>query len=127
MRSHRGTGLFQRFVNYLDEDFGARDRPRAGDAASAAACAWSSAGPNAFVYFVDTDEPLTIDEIDARLPAASPRTCRARPGVGFVLARSAERPRLRVSRQALPAARGRRALRGRATTATIVRRGASAI
>jgi hypothetical protein len=50
-----------------------------------------SAGPNAFVYFVDTPEPLTIDAIDARHPHLAEEISR-RPGIGFVLARGANGP-----------------------------------
>jgi hypothetical protein len=90
VRSHRGTGLFQRFVNYLDEDFGTRI-DRAPETRQRGGVRVVSAGPNAFVYFVDVEEPLTIDEIDARYPHLAEDVSR-RPGIGFVLARSAGGP-----------------------------------
>ena len=84
MRSHRGNGLFQRFVNYLDEDFGSTiDRTP-----------WRSrvsAGPNAFIYFVDTPEPLTIEQVDERQPGLA-EAISHHPGVGYLLARSARGP-----------------------------------
>ncbi len=50
-----------------------------------------SAGPNAFIYFLDSPEPLDADEIERRRPGFAPAVARI-PGVGFVLARSAEGP-----------------------------------
>jgi len=90
MRSHRGNGLFQRFMNYLDEDFGSRIDP-APESAERDGVRVVSAGPNAFVYFVDTPEPLTIEEIDARHPALAERMS-MHPGIGFLLARGADGP-----------------------------------
>jgi hypothetical protein len=43
------------------------------------------------VYFVDTPEPLTVDEIDARQPGLGEQMSRF-PGIGFVLARGADGP-----------------------------------
>jgi hypothetical protein len=90
MRSHRGNGLFQRFVNYLDEDFGSTI-DRAPESNERGGVRVISAGPNAFVYFVDTPEPLTIEQIDARQPGLGEQMSRF-PGIGFVLARSAAGP-----------------------------------
>jgi hypothetical protein len=88
MRSHRGNGLFQRFVNYLDEDFGSTI-DRAPETHEREGVRVVSAGPNAFVYFVDTPEPLTIEAIDERQPGLVDTLSRF-PGIGFVLVRSAE-------------------------------------
>jgi hypothetical protein len=90
MRSHRGNGLFQRFVNYLDEDFGSTIE-RTPESNERAGIRVISAGPNAFVYFVDTPEPLTIEDIDARQPGLVDQIARM-TGVGFVLARGARGP-----------------------------------
>ena len=90
MRSHRGNGLFQRFVNYLDEDFGSTI-DRAPESAERHGVRVVSAGPNAFVYFVDQPEPLTVEEIDARYPGLSEEIS-SRPGIGFVLARGKTGP-----------------------------------
>ena len=87
---NRNKGLFQRFVNYLDEDFGSQI-DRAPETAEGAGVRVVSAGPNAFVYFLDTEQPLTIDEIDVRHPHVAEDISRL-PGVGFVLARSAAGP-----------------------------------
>jgi hypothetical protein len=90
MRSHRGNGLFQRFVNYLDEDF-ASTIDRAPESNERHGVRVISAGPNAFVYFVDRPDPLTIDEIDARQPGLAEEISR-RDGIGFVLSRGAGGP-----------------------------------
>jgi hypothetical protein len=50
-----------------------------------------SAGPNAFVYFVDTPEPLLVEQVDARFPGL-PAALSKSAGVGLVLARSADGP-----------------------------------
>jgi hypothetical protein len=50
-----------------------------------------SAGPNAFIYFLDSPEPLDADEIERQRPGFAPAVARV-PGVGFVLARSVEGP-----------------------------------
>jgi hypothetical protein len=50
-----------------------------------------AAGPNAFVYFVDEPQPLTIEQIEDRWPALGESLSRA-PGIGYVLARSHEGP-----------------------------------
>jgi hypothetical protein len=50
-----------------------------------------SAGPNAFVYFVDTTEPVALEAIEARWPGL-PAMLSKSPGVGFVLARAKDGP-----------------------------------
>jgi hypothetical protein len=50
-----------------------------------------SAGPNAFVYFVDTPEPVPLETIDARWPGLAAALSKS-PGVGVVLARAAGGP-----------------------------------
>jgi hypothetical protein len=50
-----------------------------------------SAGPNAFIYFLDSPEPLDADEIERRRPGFTSAVAKL-PGVGFVLARSSEGP-----------------------------------
>lgn len=79
-------GIFQRFVNYLEDDFpwvlgGEREvREREGIRVIAA-------GPNTFVYFVDSDAALTVERLDERSPGLVDEISQSR-GVGFVLARS---------------------------------------
>lgn len=50
-----------------------------------------TAGPNAFIYFTDRDEPLLASEIEARHPRALARLSR-HPGIGLVLARGVSGP-----------------------------------
>ena len=50
-----------------------------------------SAGPNAFVYFLDAPGPLQLEEIEARRPGLA-SALSGNPAVGFVLARSAGGP-----------------------------------
>jgi hypothetical protein len=50
-----------------------------------------SAGPNAFVYFLDVTEPVLLEWIEARWPGLAGVLSKS-PGVGFVLARGAEGP-----------------------------------
>jgi hypothetical protein len=89
-RSGRAPGVFQRFFNYLEDDFPwvlgelkeARERHNVRVIA---------AGPNAFVYFLDTPEPLTIQRIEDRWPGLGETLSRC-AGIGYVLARSNEGP-----------------------------------
>jgi hypothetical protein len=87
---YAAPGVWQRFVNYLEEDFpwvlGEIRQARERDCVRVVV-----AGPNAFVYFLDTDAPLTIEAVDERAPSLADDISRGR-GIGFVLARSAEGP-----------------------------------
>jgi type I phosphodiesterase/nucleotide pyrophosphatase len=89
-RSGRAPGVFQRFFNYLEDDFpwvlGELKEARERDNVRVIA-----AGPNAFVYFVDTPEPLTIQQIEDRWPALGETLSRCR-GIGYVLARGNDGP-----------------------------------
>jgi hypothetical protein len=89
-RSRRAPGFFQRFVNYLERDFprvlGETPEAREHDGIRVIA-----AGPNAFVYFLDSAEPLKLEEIEARFPALAAKLSDA-PGIGIVLVRSASGP-----------------------------------
>jgi hypothetical protein len=90
LRAHRAPGFFQRFVNYLEQDFpwvlGGTRSVRERDGIRVVA-----AGPNAFVYFLETDQPWLLERIEARYPALAARIS-ASPGIGIVLARSAAGP-----------------------------------
>jgi hypothetical protein len=90
LRAERAPGCFQRFVNYLEQDFpwvlGGERSVREHDGIRVI-----SAGPNAFVYFLESAEPLTLEQIEARYPALAARIS-ASPGVGIVLVRSASGP-----------------------------------
>jgi hypothetical protein len=89
-RSRRAPGLFQRFVNYLERDFPRLlgELPEARERESVRVVA---AGPNAFVYFLGDERPLTIEWIDERFPRLADDIARRR-GIGFVLARSQAGP-----------------------------------
>ena len=89
-RSRRAPGLFQRFVNYLERDF-PRVLGETPEARERAGIRVISAGPNAFVYFLDSPEPLTLDQIDKRFPALATAISAAR-GIGIVLVRAASGP-----------------------------------
>jgi hypothetical protein len=81
-------GLFQRFLNYLDEDI-----VRAGEkeAHEHDGIRVISAGPNAFLYVTDAAAPLDAEALDQRLPGLADELSRS-DGIGFVLARSAAGP-----------------------------------
>jgi hypothetical protein len=87
---HAAPGVWQRFVNYLEADFPwilgevRQARERGGVRVVVA-------GSNAFVYFLDTEAPLPLEEIDRRAPSLVDDVSRGR-GIGFVLVRSAEGP-----------------------------------
>lgn len=88
IRAYRAAekGIFQRFVNYLEEGLlGDREAYERG------AVRVISAGPNAFLYVVDTAEPLELDQLEARFPGLAEQISRG-PGIGYVLARSASGP-----------------------------------
>jgi hypothetical protein len=90
LRMGRAPGYFQRFFNYIEDGFPwilgevkeahERDNVRV-----------IAAGPNAFIYFVDYAEALSIDRIEERWPGLAEDLSR-HPGVGYVLARGGDRP-----------------------------------
>ena len=81
-------GLFQQFLNYLDEDFLRRGDPEAHEQAGVRVIA---AGPNAFLYVLGMATPLEAGALEQRFPGLSEELSRS-PGVGFVLARSGHGP-----------------------------------
>ena len=89
-RTRRAPGLFQRFVNYLEQDFalvlGGLRSVREHDGVRVIA-----AGPNAFVYFLERPEAVGVEWIDRRFPGAVDEISRS-PGVGFLLVRAAGGP-----------------------------------
>jgi hypothetical protein len=89
-RARRAPGFFQRFVNYLERDF-PRILGETPEARERAGIRVVSAGPNAFVYFLDSPEPLTLAEIEARFPALAAKIAAA-PGIGLVLVRAESGP-----------------------------------
>jgi hypothetical protein len=93
-RRRREPGIFQRFVNYLEQDFASwldREGERTPEASQREGVRIVSAGPNAFVYFLDRPEPLTVETIDERMPGLVEDVSRA-VGIGLVLARSSPGP-----------------------------------
>ena len=77
--------MIQRFMNYLDEDYLRRPDPEAHEQDGVRAI---SAGPNAFLYVKNAKEPLDAAAVEERFPGLAERLSRS-PGIGFVLARSA--------------------------------------
>jgi hypothetical protein len=90
LRMGRAPGFFQRFFNYLEEGFPwilgelkeahERDNVRV-----------ISAGPNAFVYFLDEAAPLGIARIEERWPGLAESLSR-HAGIGYVFARDRGAP-----------------------------------
>jgi hypothetical protein len=89
-RRRGAPGMWQRFVNYLESDFpwllGEIRQARERDGVRLVV-----AGPNAFLYFLDTDDPVPLEAIDERMPALVDDISRAR-GIGLLLVRSARGP-----------------------------------
>jgi len=79
-------GLLQRFFNHTERDRPAWARE---DGPSAESIRIITAGPNAFVYFLESPEPLTIEAVK---PADIGEHLSRHPGIGLVLARSAHGP-----------------------------------
>ncbi|HEX6776531.1 MAG TPA: alkaline phosphatase family protein [Methylomirabilota bacterium] len=80
-------GILQRFFNHVE-----RQRPVEISRDSAGEIIRIiTAGPNAFVYFLDEAEPLALEEIERRHPRAAARLSE-HAGIGLVLARSAKGP-----------------------------------
>jgi hypothetical protein len=82
------AGLFQHFLNYLDEEFLRRGDPEAYQRNGIRVIA---AGPNALLYVLDASGPLDAPALEQRLPGLAEELSRS-PGVGFVLARSGGGP-----------------------------------
>ena len=90
LRRQRAHGIVQRFLNYLERDFlswlgDVREAHERGGVRVVAA------GPNAFVYFMYTVEPVRLEAIDERWPGLVEDLSRSR-GIGLVLARTAGDP-----------------------------------
>ena len=90
LRRQRAPGFFQRFVNYLEQDFPWVLRGTRG-VSERDGIRVVAAGPNAFVYFLEAPEPLTLEWIDERYPGLAQRIS-ASSGIGIVLVRSASGP-----------------------------------
>ena len=90
VRRAQAPGMWQRFVNYLEQGFprlmGELPEARERDGVRIIA-----AGPNAFVYFLQSPDALGLEWIDQRWPGLADDVSRSR-GIGFVLARSTAGP-----------------------------------
>ncbi len=82
-------GLGRRVMHRIDREFARSLDER--EAQQRGPIRVISAGPNAFLYIVDTVEPLPVEAIDERFPGLAARISTSR-GVGFVLARSEKGP-----------------------------------
>jgi hypothetical protein len=87
-RLQGSSGLFQHFLNYLDEDFLRRRDPEAHERGDVRVI---SAGPNAFLYVLGRATPLDLEALEHRFPGL-PEDLSNSVGVGFVLARAAGGP-----------------------------------
>ncbi|HWO42346.1 MAG TPA: alkaline phosphatase family protein, partial [Candidatus Eisenbacteria bacterium] len=87
-RRRGATGLFQQFLNYIDEEFLRRNDPEAYQQDGIRVI---SAGPNALLYVLGTTTALSFEAVERRLPRLAEKLSES-PGVGFVLARSAGGP-----------------------------------
>jgi hypothetical protein len=83
-------GVFQRFVNYLEQGFPwvLSELPEAHEDHGVRVV---SGGPYAFVYFLDFEHPLTLMQIDQQLPGLADEISRSR-GIGYVLTRTDDGP-----------------------------------
>jgi hypothetical protein len=90
MAYHIGrTGMGRRVMQRVDREFTLNLDER--EAYQRGAIRVISAGPNAFVYMVDSPDPVLVEQLDERFPGLASRISASR-GVGFVLARSATGP-----------------------------------
>jgi type I phosphodiesterase/nucleotide pyrophosphatase len=90
LRRLRTGGLVQHFLTYLERDFLAF-MGDGGRHATESEVRVVAAGPNAFVYFIDSADPLWAADIERRYPGIG-AALSEHPGVGFVLARSPDGP-----------------------------------
>jgi hypothetical protein len=88
VRRQGATGLFQHFLNYINEDFVRRSDPEAHEQDGIRVIA---AGPNAFLYVIGVTAPLDADALEQRFPGLAEKLSQS-PGIGFVLARSNDGP-----------------------------------
>jgi hypothetical protein len=86
--SQDARGLFQHYLNYINADFMRREDPEACEENGVRVIA---AGPNAFLYVLDSAVPLDDEAVDKRFPGLAEKLSNS-AGVGFVLARSRNGP-----------------------------------
>jgi hypothetical protein len=84
-------GMAERLFHYLDRTPGSEREADEAEAHEEGGVRVISAGPNAFLYVVDTEAPLAIEQLEKRFPGLA-RALSTSRGVGFVLSRSADGP-----------------------------------
>jgi hypothetical protein len=82
------AGFFQQYLNYVDEDYLRRHDPESYERDDVRVI---SAGPNAFLYVLNTKEAFDLDALEERFPELGEKLSQS-PGIGFVLARSKHVP-----------------------------------
>jgi hypothetical protein len=87
-RRVKAQGLLQRFFNHVERERPPETRREEGVPETVRVI---TAGPNAFVYFLDDPAPVALEAIERRHPGAAMRLSE-HPGIGLVLARSADGP-----------------------------------
>jgi hypothetical protein len=87
-RRQGATGLFQQYLNYINADFIRREDPEAHEQNGVRVIA---AGPNAFLYVLETTSPLDCDALEKRFPGLAEKLSQS-AGIGFVLVRSRNGP-----------------------------------
>jgi len=84
-------GMTERLFHYLDRTpRGEREADEA-EAHEEGGVRIIASGPNAYLYVVDTEMPLTIEQLEKRFPGLAKAISQSR-GVGFVLSRSTDGP-----------------------------------
>ncbi len=86
--SRDAKGIFQQYLNYINADFMRREDPEAHEQNGVRVIA---AGPNAFLYVLETTSPLDFDALEKRFPGLAEKLSQS-AGIGFVLVRSRNGP-----------------------------------
>ena len=86
--SRDAKGIFQQYLNYINVDFMRREDPEAYEQNGVRVIA---AGPNAFLYVLETTSPLDFDALEKRFPGLAEKLSQS-AGIGFVLVRSESGP-----------------------------------
>jgi len=81
-------GILQRFFNHVERQ---PHRSEGDGAETSDNLRIITAGPNAFIYFMDSPDPVLFEEIERRHPGFATLLSK-HPGIGLVLARSAAGP-----------------------------------
>jgi hypothetical protein len=100
-RSRGAAGLFQQFFNYIDADFLRCSDPEAHEQDGVRVIA---AGPNAFLYVLETAAPLDAEILESRFPGLGENLSR-RPWRGLRAGTVQQRARVLFPGQAVPLSR----------------------